>query len=84
MNTWGPTVALAGVRVFYERSNPVTLNAGATSHRRCHLAHKKTPSRRILQYEHLGSYGGPRGGGVFLMTEVTLFPPQLFREHPSL
>ena len=98
MNTWGPMVALEGVRVSYGRVNPVTLNAGATSHRRCptpmvalggwgvsygrgnpttlnagatchwrcHLAHEKTPSRRTLQYEHLGSFGGPREGECFL------------------
>ena len=37
-----------------------------------YLAHKKHPPPRTLQWDFLGSYGGPRGGGRFLMIEVPL------------
>ena len=37
-----------------------------------YLAHEKHPPPRTLQKDYLGSYGGPRGGGLFLMSEVPL------------
>ena len=39
-------------------------------HLQGYLAHKKQPPPRTLPC--LGTYGGPRGGGLFLMSEVPL------------
>ena len=38
-----------------------------------YLAHKKQPTPGTLQLS-LGPYGGPGGGGAFLMSEVPLYP----------
>ena len=37
-----------------------------------YLAHKKLSPPRTLQQAYLDPYGGPRGGGLFLMSEVPL------------
>jgi len=48
-----------------------------------YLAHKKHPLRRPPTVGlYLGSYDGPEGGGLFLMSEVPLYAP-LFSVSPT-
>ena len=52
-------------KVLIEFSFPIRLQG--------YLAHKKQPPPRTLQWEYLGSYGGPERGGGVLMSEVPLY-----------
>ena len=38
-----------------------------------YLAHEKQRPQRTLQYDYVGSFGGPGGGGLFLMSEAPLY-----------
>ena len=57
--------------LFCERSSPVACLAPCSHYRGTSLIRNNTPPTN-LHWAYLGSYGGPRGGGLFPMSEVAL------------